>query len=125
MSAFESSLRIEPPAPDLSPRVAEIDAELRRGAFLNTIAMLTSNFRAIFGLLIARLLGPASLGIYSVAWPVTDLFSKIGILGLDDAIITFIARAEAVGERARSRALFRLAVGLAVVQSAIVAVVSI
>jgi O-antigen/teichoic acid export membrane protein len=125
MSAFESSLRIEPPASDLSPRVAEIDAELRRGAFLNTIAMLTSNFRAVFGLLIARLLGPAPLGIYSVAWPVTDLLSKIGILGLDDAIITFVARAEAVGNRVRSRALFQLAIGLAVLQSAVIAVASI
>ncbi len=125
MSTVESNLPIAPTVPDLSMRVAETSAELKRGAFLNTIAMLTSNFRAIFGLLIARLLGPASLGIYSVAWPVTDLLSKIGILGLDDAIITFIARAEAVGEQGRSRALFRLAVVLTVVQSAVVAIVSI
>ena len=51
--------------------------------------------------------------------------SKIGIFGLDDTIITFIARAEAAGDRARSRALFRLAVFLGVLQCAILAVISI
>ena len=76
--------------------------------------MLASNFRGIFTFLVARLLGPAALGIFSVAWATTDLVSKIGIFGLDDTIITFIARAEAAGDRARSRALFRLAVFLGV-----------
>jgi O-antigen/teichoic acid export membrane protein len=74
---------------------------------------------------VARLLGPAALGIFSVAWAATDLVSKIGIFGLDDTIITFIARAEAVGDRARSRALFRLAVFLGVMQCAILAAISI
>ena len=36
------------------------------------------------------------------------------MFGLDNTIITFIARAEAAGDRARSRALFRLAVFLVV-----------
>ncbi len=125
MSTAESSLSVAPSTSDLPSRRGETEAELKRGAFLNTIAMLASNFRAVFTLLIARLLGPASLGIFSVAWAFTDLFSKIGILGLDDAILTFIARAEAAGDRVRSRALFRIAVGLAVAQSAIVAFLSI
>src|SRR5204862_6337506 len=51
--------------------------------------------------------------------------SKIGIFGLDDTIITFIARSEATGDRARSRALFRLAVLLGVMQCAILAGISI
>ncbi len=87
--------------------------------------MLASNFRGIFTFLVARLLGPAALGVFSVAWATTDLVSKIGIFGLDDTIITFIARAEAAGDRARSRALFRLAVFLGVVQCAILAGISI
>jgi O-antigen/teichoic acid export membrane protein len=110
---------------DLARPVDQTGAELKRGALLNTIAMVTSNFRAVFTVLIARLLGPVSLGIFSVAWATTDLFSKIGILGLDDAITTFVARAEAVGDHVRSRALFRLAVVLAVSQSAVVALISI
>ena len=112
---------IPPPATDAPARVDETGVELKRGAFLNTIAMLASNFRGIFTFLVARLLGPAALGIFSVAWSTTDILSKIGVLGLDNAIITFIARSEAVGDRARGRMLFRLAVVLGVAQSIVTA----
>jgi O-antigen/teichoic acid export membrane protein len=90
---------------------------------LHTIAMLASNFRGIFSFLVARLLGPSALGVFSVAWSTTDIISKIGVLGLDNAITTFIARSEAVGDRARSRTLFRIAAVLGVVQSVATAVV--
>src|SRR2546429_4293720 len=116
-------LDVPPPAADAPARVDESGVELKRGAILNTIAMLASNFRGIFTFLVARLLGPAALGIFSVAWSATDVLSKIGVLGLDNAIITFIARSEALGDRARSRMLFRLAVVLGVSQSVITAVV--
>src|SRR5207237_5267174 len=112
MTTIESTLQVPPPAADAPARVDESGVELKRGAILNTIAMLASNFRGIFTFLVARLLGPAALGIFSVAWSATDVLSKIGVLGLDNAIITFIARSEAVGDRARSRMLFRLAVVL-------------
>src|SRR4030095_14857642 len=114
-------LELEPPALDAPARVDQTGVELKRGAFLNTIAMLASNFRGIFTFLVARLLGPAALGLYSVAWSTTDIISKIGVLGLDNAITTFIARSEAVGDRARSRALFRIAVILGVAQSIVTA----
>src|SRR5438045_9135603 len=104
---------------DSPARVDEAGVELRRGAFLNTVAMLASNFRGIFTFLVARMLGPAALGIFSVAWSTTDIISKIGVLGLDNAITTFIARAESVGHHARSRGLFRVAVVLGVAQSAV------
>jgi O-antigen/teichoic acid export membrane protein len=83
--------------------------------------MLAANFRGIFTFLVARILGPPALGIFSVGWSTTDIVSKIGILGLDTAITTFIARAEAVGDRARSRFLFRLAVALGLFQSILTA----
>jgi O-antigen/teichoic acid export membrane protein len=121
--ATEGTLDIPPPAMDAPARVDETGVELKRGAFLNTIAMLASNFRGIFTFLVARLLGPAALGIFSVAWSTTDIISKIGVLGLDNAITTFIARSEAVGNRARSRALFRVAVVLGIAQSIVTAVV--
>src|SRR6266702_1862231 len=114
---------VAPPVLDAPARVDETGVELKRGAFLNTIAMLASNFRGIFTFLVARLLGPAALGIFSVAWSTSDVISKIGVLGLDNAIMTFIARSEAVGNRARSRALFRIAVVLRIVQSAVTAVI--
>ncbi len=93
--------------------------------FFNTIALLASNFRGVFTFLIARLLGAAALGTFLVAWATTDVLSKIGMFGLDNSIIAFIARSEAAREPARSRALFHLAVVLAVGQSTIVAALAI
>src|SRR5207253_2508928 len=116
-------LDVPPPAEDAPARVDETGVELKRGAFLNTIAMLASNFRGMFTFLVARMLGPAALGIFSVAWSTTDIISKIGVLGLDNAITTFIARSEAMGNRARSRALFRVAVVLGVAQSVVTAAI--
>ena len=111
----------ELPPPELWAGPDRTGAELKRGMFFNTIALLASNFRGVFTFLIARLLGAASLGMFLVAWATTDILSKIGMFGLDNAIIPFIARSEAAGERERSRALFHLAVFLAVAQSALVA----
>src|SRR5438045_4971137 len=116
VSPTEVALEIAPPAVDAPARVDETGVELKRGAFLNTIAMVASNFRGVFTFLVARLLGPAALRIFSVAWSSTDILSKIGVLGLDNAIITFIARAEALGEHVRSRALFRIAVVVGILQ---------
>src|SRR5438094_1151306 len=116
-------LDVPPPAEDAPARVDETGVELKRGAFLNTIAMLASNFRGIFTFLVARMLGPAALGIFSVAWSTTDIISKIGVLGLDNAITTFIARSEAMGNRVRGRALFRVAVVLGVAQSVVTAAI--
>src|SRR5881394_439486 len=125
MSTIEGTLNIPPPAADVSARVDETGVELKRGAFLNTIAMLASNFRGVFIFLVARLLGPAALGTFSVAWANTDLASKIAVFGLDNAITTFIARSHATGNLARSRALFRAAVVLVLTQSTLVAAIGI
>src|SRR6266516_257954 len=119
----EIVLEVAPPVVDAPARVDKTGVELKRGAFLNTVAMLASNFRGIFTFLVARLLGPAALGLFSVAWSTTDIISKIGVLGLDNAITTFIARSEAVGNRVRSRALFRVAVVLGVAQSVVTAAI--
>ena len=124
MSTLESALSVAP-TPDVALSADETGSELKRGAVFNTIAMLASNLRGVFTFLVARMLGPAALGTFSVAWATTDIISKVGVLGLDNAITTFIARAQAVGDRAGSRALFRLAVALAVALSAAIAVVSV
>jgi O-antigen/teichoic acid export membrane protein len=124
MTAAETMLRPITPPGGVVHRI-DPSPELKRGAWTNFIAMLASNFRGVFTFLVARLLGPAALGVFSVAWATTDLVSKIGIFGLDDTIITFIARAEAAGDRARSRALFRLALLLGLGQSTLLAAVAI
>jgi hypothetical protein len=58
----EIALEVAPLVMDASARVDETGVELKRGAFLNTIAMLAPNFRGIFTFLVARLLGPAATG---------------------------------------------------------------
>src|SRR5947208_6100902 len=125
MSTIEGTLDIPPPAADAPARVDETGAELKRGAFLNTIATLASNFRGIFTFLVARLLGPAALGTFSVAWANTDLASKIAVFGLDNAVTPFIARSQATGDFVRSRTLFRAAVVLVLAQSTLVAAIGI
>src|SRR5438034_5079001 len=112
MSTIEGTLNIPPPAADAPARVDETGAELKRGALLNTIATLASNFRGIFTFLVARLLGPAALGTFSVAWANPDLASKIAAFGLDTAITPFIARSQSTGVVVRSRRLLRPAVVL-------------
>src|SRR3954454_14388287 len=124
MTAAETMLRPITPPGGVVHR-GDPGPELKRGAWANFIAMLASNFRGVFTFLVARLPGPAALGVFSVAWATTDLVSKIGIFGLDDTIITFIARAEAAGDRARSKALSRLAVALGLLQCALLAALSI
>src|SRR6476660_8896768 len=121
----EVAVDVAPPVVDAPAREDETGAELKRGAFLNTIAMLASNFRGIFIFLVARLLGPAALGTFSVAWANTDLASKIAVFGLDNAVTTFIARSQATGNLARSRTLFRAAVVLVLTQSTLVAAIGI
>src|ERR1700693_221535 len=124
MTTAETMLHpITPPGALERGALVDHGAELKHGAWTNLIAMLASNFRGIFTFLVARLLGPAALGIFSVAWSTTDIISKIGVLGLDNAITTFIARAESVGNSARSRALFRVAVVLGVAQSVVTAAI--
>src|SRR6266513_1907314 len=125
VSPTEALLDVPPPAADAPARVDETGVDLKRGAFLNTIAMLASNLRGIFTFLVARLLGPAALGTFSVAWANTDLASKIAVFGLDNAITTFIARSQATGDFARSRNLFRTAVVLVLTQSCVVAAIGI
>src|SRR5215471_11579225 len=125
VSTMEAALDVAPPVVDAPARVDETGIELKRGAFLNTIATLASNFRGIFTFLVARLLGPAALGTFSVAWANVDLVSKIAVFGLDNSITTFIARSQAAGDLARSRTLFRAAVVVVLLQSCLVAAIGI
>src|SRR6478752_1733662 len=125
VSQTEVALDVAPTAVDAPALVDETGVELKRGAILNTTATLASNLRGVFTFLVARLLGPAALGTFSVAWANTDLASKIAVFGLDNAVTTFIARSQATGNLARSRTLFRAAVVVVLTQSTLVAAIGI
>lgn len=124
MSTLESTLRVAP-TPEVALPVDETGSELKRGAVFNTIALLASNLRGVFTFLVARLLGPAALGTFSVAWANIDLISKFAVVGLDNSVTTLIARSQATGDLARSRTLFRAAVVLVLTQSSLVAAIAI
>ena len=125
MRPAETVLPVVPPTTDVLPRADAAGTELKRGAVVNVLALLASNFRGIFTFLVARLLGPAVLGTFSVAWASLELVSKIAVFGLDNAITTFVARSEAVGDHARSRALFRIAVVIVLAQSLVIGAIAI
>lgn len=90
---------------------------LARGAISNALVLVAANFRAVFTFLIARLLGEAGLGRFSLAFAFVDLASKVATLGLDTAIVPLVARAEAAAERNGSRRLLFRSVRLGIVAS--------
>ncbi len=89
-------------------------AVLARGAFFSSLAFLASNLRAIFMLLVARLLGSAVLGTFGLAWAAMDLLSKFATLGLDYSAIAFVAKTEAAADRPGSRHVLRAALTISV-----------
>lgn len=125
MSAAAETVLRESTVASARTAIADHGAELKRGAWTNTLAMFASNFRGIFTFLIARMLGPAALGTFSVAWATTDILTNVGNFGLEDTITAFIARAQAKGDHARARALARLGIFLALAQCTVLALIAI
>lgn len=105
-----------------APNSPVYGAVLARGAFVNTIAFLTSNIRAIFVFLVARLLGSAALGTFGLAWASMDLLSKFATLGLDYSAIAFVAKTESVGDRAGSRKVMKTSLSISIVSGVLLAV---
>jgi O-antigen/teichoic acid export membrane protein len=98
----------------ISPAASAHGAALARGAFFNTIAFVTSNLRAIFMFLVARLLGSAVLGTFGLAWASMDLLSKFATLGLDYSAIAFVAKSESAGDRAASRKVMKASLAISI-----------
>ncbi len=95
---------------------------LAKGAALNALALMASNLRGIFTLLIARLMGEAALGSFGVAWAVMDLASKFGTLGLDYRVTALVAASESAGDRPQSRLLLSQSLKVSVSAALVVAV---
>src|SRR5438067_6078326 len=106
---------LDPPQPRSGLNHAPLHGVvLARGAFFSALAFLASNLRAIFMLLVARLLGSAVLGTFGVAWTWMDFLSKFATLGLDYSVIPFVAKSEERGDRAGSRRVMRAALTISV-----------
>jgi O-antigen/teichoic acid export membrane protein len=95
---------------------------LARGAVSNALVLIAANFRGVFTFLIARILGEAGLGRFSLVFAAVDLASKVATLGFDQAIVPLVAKAEARHDRPASRRLFRRAVAVGLVISALLVV---
>ncbi|HEY0368670.1 MAG TPA: oligosaccharide flippase family protein [Chthoniobacterales bacterium] len=105
----------------------EVDtgAELARGAFVNIMSLVAANLRAIFTLLIGRLLGRATLGTFGIAWSVTDLLSEFGSFGMETSTIALVSARQAKGDAAGTRALMRRAVSFSMLFSVLIATLGI
>jgi O-antigen/teichoic acid export membrane protein len=109
-----------------APAAAVADGHhLARGALANTLVLLAANFRGIFVFLIARVLGEAALGRFTLLVSATELLSKIGMAGLDNGIVPLVAVRRADGDLPGARRLFHRAVTLVAALSAIVSLVSV
>lgn len=93
---------------DATPTPGEGTA-LARGVITNVLAILAASFRAVFMLLIARLLGREALGTFALAWAISEILSKIGLFGLEEGVLALVAKKDAVGDRAGCRFLFKRA----------------
>ena len=82
---------------------------LARGAAANALVLLAANFRGIFTLLIARLLGEAALGRFGLMFATTELLSKAGVLGFDSSVVPMVAKRAAAGDGGGGTRLFRRA----------------
>jgi O-antigen/teichoic acid export membrane protein len=98
---------------------------LARGAAANAAVLIAANFRGVFTFLIARILGEAGLGRFSLVFATVDLLTKVATVGLDTSIIPLVARTEAAGQRDQSRRLFVRSVVLCLVASTALVVIGI
>ncbi len=103
---------VSAPAHDAAPGVA-----LARGAGVNLLALAASNFRGLFTLSIAWLMGSEALGIFALSWTATDLIATVAMLGLDSALLTKIPRQMALNDAAGARSIWRHATRLALAVS--------
>ncbi len=90
--------------------------DIVRGAFVNLAGTVIRSLKFILFIVLGRLYGPEGIGLFLLALATVDLFSNIGILGLDQTVLTLAARRHADADE---EGLYRtigqaLAIGLAI-----------
>jgi O-antigen/teichoic acid export membrane protein len=89
-------------------------------AFL--LKVLGAGLSFVFNVAVARLLGAEGTGIYFLALSVTTIGSVIGRIGLDNALIRFVASHASRGEWGKVAAVHSLGIRMAIVSSIIVTI---
>lgn len=62
--------------------------------------------------LLARLMSPAELGVYFLAFSIVIICARLGALGLETAVVRFVAESVGLGQHSRVRSSIKLALGL-------------
>ncbi len=66
--------------------------DIVRGALVNFIGVVARSLNFAFYIFLGRLYGAEATGLYLLSWASVDVASKLGILGLDRAILSVVAR---------------------------------
>lgn len=98
--------------------------EVVRGTMLSFLLKIAGSGLAFgFSVAVARLLGAEGAGLYFLALSITVIGSVIGRMGLDNALLRFVATHAAHGESGRVQAVHALGMKLAVMVSGILSLV--
>lgn len=66
--------------------------DLIRGAFVNSLGVMARSLNLVFFIVLGRLYGTENTGLYLLSWTFVDVTSKLGILGLDRAVLVKAAQ---------------------------------
>jgi O-antigen/teichoic acid export membrane protein len=98
--------------------------KIARGGVLMAVGLAFTNLASfLFMAILARALGSASFGIFTLGFSVFSVASAIALLGMDKAILRYIAPAYAKGDLEKSRFILRRIARYSLASSLLVSVV--
>lgn len=96
-------------------------AALRLGGIQGVGAHLVGRgARLLYELVLSRTLGPAGLGVFALAVSVFDIGRTVAYLGLDHAVVRYVAIFDAAGDKAKITRVLRIAFGTGIVSAGLV-----
>ena len=96
-----------------------VQTAARGGLFLFIGSASSTVIMAIGGILVARLLGPSSYGLYSLSLVIPTFLVSVSDMGMNFALVRLTARLRAEGHHARANRLLRLGILLKLTTSAL------
>lgn len=97
----------------VSPRPPDVAGLARGGGFLIGGSFFDFGARFVIGLLLARFLGTADYGLYQLATSAAAIFAGIASLGLDDAMVRYVAILSGRRDRAGVWGTVQIGLGIA------------